>query len=100
MSEKRQYVRERCQHAVQLVWHDSAGLLHTSSGECLDISSSGLRVELQDRIEGGTVVRAKILGSLLGMATVRYCSPKKLKFIVGLEFHHTLNRPIPASLQR
>jgi hypothetical protein len=65
----------------------------------LDISSTGLRVELQDRIERGKVVQVKVLGTLLGMATVRYCSLQKVKFIVGLEFLQALNGPIPTSLQ-
>ena len=92
MSEKRRYLRERSQGAVQLTWRDSAGVLHTSRGECVDISQEGLRVELRERIELRTLVQVKVLSSPLRTATVRYCSPQKEKFILGLEFLQAVKR--------
>src|SRR5712691_6987259 len=93
MSEKRHYFRERSQGAVQLTWTDSMGVLHTSRGECVDISQGGLRVELRDRIELRTVVQVKVLNSPPRTATVRYCDSQKLKFILGVEFLQAVKRP-------
>jgi hypothetical protein len=72
---------------VQIIWQDRSGVDKYANGKSLDVSTSGMRVEVTEQIERGVyvTVQAPSLG-LHGRASVRSCNRKGLKFILGLEF--------------
>jgi len=71
---------------VQLVWKDRQDIDRFMKGRILDVSESGIRVELPDPLDRQTYVtlQAASLG-LHGSASVRSCVRKGMKYIVGLE---------------
>lgn len=72
---------------VRLTWVDEQGNPFTSRGECIDVSTNGLRIIVTARIAQGTVVQveAKDL-KVHGSACVRSCQREKLDYILGMEF--------------
>ncbi len=72
---------------VQLSWRDRNGNAQVSRGRLVDISEAGMRVEVPEPLEKLTylTVRADGLG-IHGTASVRSCTRKGLKYVVGLEF--------------
>lgn len=72
---------------VQIIWKDRGGEDKFVSGRILDVSESGIRVEVGDPLEKQTYVTLHSPGlSLHGSASVRTCARKGMKYIVGLEF--------------
>lgn len=72
---------------VQLIWKDRAGTDRYVSGRSLDVSASGMRAEIGEAIDKQTYVTISCLGlGVQGSASVRSCTRKGMKFIVGLEF--------------
>ncbi|HTR38100.1 MAG TPA: PilZ domain-containing protein [Bryobacteraceae bacterium] len=72
---------------VQLSWRDRNGNAQVSRGRLVDISEAGMRVEVPEPLEKliYLTVRADELG-IHGTASVRSCTRKGLKYVVGLEF--------------
>jgi hypothetical protein len=57
------------------------------NGKTLDISTSGMRVEVSDPIDRQTYVTLQCAAlGLHGSASVRTCNRKGMKFVIGLEF--------------
>jgi hypothetical protein len=57
------------------------------NGRALNISASGMRVEVGDSIEQRTYVTVQCAAlGLHGRASVRSCTRKGMKYILGLEF--------------
>jgi len=54
-------------------------------GTIYDVSPSGLSVVVETAIQAGEVVHIESQG-LEGEASVRYCRPHKIGYIVGLEW--------------
>jgi PilZ domain len=79
----------RSEHAatVRLIWKDRAGVDKFINGRTVDISESGMRIEVPEPIEKRTYVTLQCsdLG-LHGAASVRSCARKGMKYVVGLEF--------------
>jgi hypothetical protein len=72
---------------ISLTWTDSAGHPFARHGECLDISSAGLKVKLDSGIPSRTVVTVKSKElALHGSASVRSCVRTGVTYIIGLEF--------------
>ena len=72
---------------VQIIWKDRQGQDRFVNGRILDVSESGLRVEVSDPIEKQTYVTLQSPGlGLHGTASVRTCARKGMKYLVGLEF--------------
>lgn len=72
---------------VFLSWQAKNGGIHRVPGRCVDLSSSGAKLETRDRLE----VRASILVhseqfGRMGTASIRYCVRKGMKYEVGLQF--------------
>ncbi len=95
--------REDRAHAsspVQIVWTDRSGVDRFIKGRSLDISVSGMSVEVSEQIERQTYVTFQCPDlDLHGTASVRSCSRKAMKYIVGLEFSGGLKwkQPKPES---
>ena len=90
MAEKgklRRHPRSEARSIVQLIWKDQLGNDKYTKARTLDVSESGMRVEVPERIPERSYItfRADDL-SLHGTGSVRSCQAKGLKFIVGLEF--------------
>ena len=83
----RRHSRMNAQCVVQLVWKDQLGNEKFTKARTLDVSESGLRLEVPERIPERSYVSFRVdeLG-LHGTASVRSCNGKGLKYIVGLEF--------------
>jgi hypothetical protein len=83
----RRHARSDQTAPIRIAWKDSAGVDRMINGTVLDISQSGLRVQLPDPIEARAYVtlHAPRLG-LQGSASVRSCERKGMKYIAGLEF--------------
>ena len=84
---------------VNLNWASENGDPCARNGECLDVSSSGLKIKVDAPIATRTVVtvRAREL-ELHGSASVRSCTRAGAKFIIGLEFVGGMKWRIPASM--
>ena len=61
----------------------------------INMSRSGVLIETEEPLPIGSMVYIKVkeLG-LVGMATVRHCTPKGMKFRIGLHFSNPLTRSL------
>ena len=85
--ERRRDPRERLTNPVEVSWEDVGGPRQCSRGRCLNSSTGGLGMELQDHIEVAARIQFIIVHtSVAGTAQVRYCRPKGSKYVVGAEF--------------
>ena len=86
-SKLRRHPRSEARSIVQLIWKDQLGNEKYTKARTLDVSESGMRVEVPERIPERSYItfRADEL-SLHGTGSVRSCQANGLKFIVGLEF--------------
>lgn len=85
---------------VRLIWQDVRGYEKFARGRCLDVSQSGLRMELPEAIpvRSYVIVRADSVG-MAAHAAVRHCAPHRGKFIVGLEFSVPLRMSDPRAAE-
>lgn len=83
----RRHTRSTRSAPIQLVWKNRQGIDGFLTGRIIDVSESGIRVEVSDPLEKQTYVtlQAASLG-LHGSASVRTCARKGMKYVVGLEF--------------
>lgn len=83
----RRHARSTRSAPIQLVWKSRQGVDGFLTGRIIDVSESGVRVEVSDPLEKQTYVtlQASSLG-LHGSASVRSCTRKGMKYLVGLEF--------------
>jgi len=85
--ENRRHERHPLPGKVRLNWKTSEGFSFSATARCLDISQSGIRLELERQIATGTLVNLESPDfRIAGVAAVRHCRPKGLRFILGLEF--------------
>ena len=83
----RRHDRAEKSSPIQLIWKDRTGVDKYVTGRTLDISPSGLRIEISEQIEKQTYVTMQCAAlDLHGTASVRSCVRKGRKHIVGLEF--------------
>jgi len=85
--ELRRHTRSDKSAPVQLIWKDRQGIDRFINGRIVDVSESGIRVELSDPLEKQTYVTLQAVSlGLHGSASVRTCARKRMKYLVGLEF--------------
>ena len=85
--ELRRHARAEKSSPVQIVWKDRMGADKYINGRTLDISTSGMRIEVSDPIDKQTYVTLQCVAlGLHGTASVRTCNRKGTKFVLGLEF--------------
>jgi hypothetical protein len=85
--ELRRHTRSVKSAPLQLIWKDRQGLDRFITGSIIDISESGVRVELREPLEKQTYVTLQAAGlGLHGSASVKSCARKGMKYVVGLEF--------------
>jgi hypothetical protein len=85
--ELRRHARAARAAPVQIIWKDRNGEDKFVTGSTLDISESGMRIEVREPVEKQTYVTLQCapLG-LHGTASVRSCARKGTKYVLGLEF--------------
>jgi PilZ domain-containing protein len=83
----RRHERAEKSSPVQIVWQDRSGEDRFINGRSLDISTSGMRVESAEKIDQQTYVTVQCAAlGLHGRASVRSCTRKGMKYVLGLEF--------------
>jgi hypothetical protein len=83
----RRHTRTEKASPIQISWKDRAGVDRFVNGRSLNISPSGMRVEVSEPIDKQTYVTLQCVGlALHGMASVRTCNRKGMKYVLGLEF--------------
>ena len=72
---------------LRILWEDSDGREVISKAQIVDVSVSGLKLRLEDKIPVRTYISCNEprLG-VRGRGSVRYCHFAKGKFVVGIEF--------------
>jgi hypothetical protein len=72
---------------VELNWTDARGMEKYITGQIIDVSESGMRIQTREPLARQTYVtlRADQVG-LHGRASVRTCAKQGTKYVVGLEF--------------
>ena len=85
--ELRRHWRSTKSEAVSVVWSDRLGADKFINGRTVNISESGIRIEVGQPIEKQTyvTVQCSSLG-LHGRASVRSCVRRGSKYLLGLEF--------------
>lgn len=72
---------------VRIFWQDATGQRRSCVARCLDISETGLRGEVTDPLPTRILVKIQAPEyGLLGMASVRHCRARGMKWTIGLEF--------------
>ncbi len=85
--ELRRHARAEKSSPIQIVWQDRSGADRFVSGRSVDISPSGMRAEVSVPIDKQTYVTLQCAAlGLQGSASVRTCTRKGTKYILGLEF--------------
>jgi hypothetical protein len=84
--ELRRHTRSAKSAPVHVVWKDRQGVDNIARGTIIDVSESGIRVELPEPLEKQSYVTLQCTSlGLHGSASVRTCTRKGLKYVVGLE---------------
>ncbi len=85
--ELRRHWRSTHSASASLVWSDRGGGDKYINGRTVNVSESGLRIEVPEPIEKQTYVTVQCLAlGLHGRASVRTCARKGTKYLLGLEF--------------
>src|SRR5271156_4487371 len=80
--------RQPCEHNVTVTWRDARGENKFAMARAIDISPSGIRLQMPEAppLHSYVMLRAAKLG-LMGNASVRHClRTAASKFAVGAEF--------------
>ncbi len=86
-TEHRRHPRHPRSGKVRLHWLTPDGSSVQISGQCLDISKTGMRVKLERKVEPGLMVRVESPDfHLAGVAYARRCQLSGLRFIAAFEF--------------
>ena len=95
--ELRRHKRAEKSSPVQIVWQDRSGADRFLNGRSLNVSASGMRVEISEPINKQTYVTVQCAAlGLHGRASVRTCTRKGMKYTLGLEFSSGLQWKPPA----
>jgi PilZ domain len=73
--------------AVALRWREISGESHFVRGKVVDYSTTGLRIELHQPIQplANILIGAPGHNRTASSGKVRYCLPKRTKYVVGVE---------------
>jgi len=87
MGELRRDRRLTYKGKISLIWANDHGEPCARNGECIDVSSTGIKVKVDAQIPTRTVVTVKARElELHGSASVRTCNRVGVRYILGLEF--------------
>lgn len=84
---QRRHDRSPVDGKVQLEWTTQDGTHCSVMGKCVDVSETGMKLSVRDRIAPRTVINFRAAGlGLHGSGSVRYCMSHKMEYRVGIEF--------------
>jgi|WetSurMetagenome_2_1015567.scaffolds.fasta_scaffold1204006_2 hypothetical protein len=87
MADFRGKARQRIPGKLKVHWHTAEGHSFHKPAVCLDISATGAQLEIETGIAPSTVVQLESPHfKIVGVAVVRHCQNKGMKFRVGVEF--------------
>lgn len=91
--DERRYLRSPISARIEMGWQDDRGWQKQTQSRGVNMSSAGAAVMSPEPIAVGSTVylNSKEL-QLMGAATVRHCTEKRSKFLIGLEFRGSLVR--------
>jgi PilZ domain len=94
----RRHSRTETQAVIEIIWKDHFGNDKFTKARTLDVSETGIRVQVPERIPERSYVTFRVDDlALHGTASVRSCNGKGLNYIVGLEFSAGMKwKPKPA----
>src|SRR5258708_2433830 len=100
MKEGRRHHRIPYAGPIRVSWPDASGNPCFAIGKCIEVSESGLRIEVSANIPARTILqmnaeRIKFSGS----ATVRHVERRGAKYILGLELSQAMTEKAVASLR-
>ncbi len=89
----RRYMRSPISARIEMGWQDRRGWQKQTQSRGVNMSSAGAAVLSPEPIAVGSTIylNSKEL-LLMGAATVRHCTEKSSKFLIGLEFRGSLVR--------
>jgi hypothetical protein len=87
---------------VQLMWRDPNGTEKYTNAHTIDVSESGMRIEVPEQIPERSYVTMRVDQlALSGTASVRSCVRKGTKYVAGLEFSSGMKfKPKPPKAER
>ena len=72
---------------MRLYWRTAEGQSFYLPAKCLDISQSGVRLDLERAIAVGTLVQLESPAfQVAGVAVVRRCEQVRMRYVVAIEF--------------
>jgi hypothetical protein len=85
--EHRRHARFKLNGKLALSWHDPRSGVHRITAKCVDVSRSGLSIELARPLEVRTIVNIHSPDlKISGVASVRSVRPRGMHYVVGVEF--------------
>lgn len=82
--------RFQCNSVIVVSWQEGE-INRTIRGRCIDLSESGAKLEICERLPARTSVYLRSdKDGIMGHASVRYCTRAGMKFVVGLQFGRSL----------
>jgi len=96
---KRLHERTTCAVHVFVAWTDEHGVDRYVKGKCVEISETGVRLELQQPIPYLSYVTLRLEGAgLAASARVRHVSRRGLSAVVGLELRESVRTQVLQAL--
>jgi hypothetical protein len=85
--EYRRHPRFKVNGKLALSWHDPRSGVHRTTAKCVDVSRSGLSIELPRPLDVRMIVNIQSPDlKISGVASVRSVRPRGMHYIVGVEF--------------
>ncbi|MGC4053021.1 MAG: PilZ domain-containing protein [Paludibaculum sp.] len=85
--DERRHQRHPVPGKVKVHWRTPEGHSFHSPARCVNISRSGIRLEVERAIPVDTMVHVESPQfRIAGVAYVRHCAAKGIRFLVGIEF--------------
>jgi len=100
MKEGRRYHRIPYTGPIRLSWSDASGNPSFTTAKCIEISQSGMRVEVSVNIPERTILQLNAERIKLGgSSTVRHVVRQGAKYILGLELSQSMTDKAAAALR-
>jgi hypothetical protein len=85
--EARKHARYRVQGSLRILWQDAEGRERVSNAQLVDVSVSGTRLRVEERIpERTSLICNDRKHGISGRGTVRYLHYVKGRYEIGVEF--------------
>jgi hypothetical protein len=89
--------RFKVSFSVSLMWEEKPGAIRRLTGNCVDLSSEGMAVEVKDRVSQGAVVQVESEEfGRMGLAKVRFCRRDQMRYLIGFQFSAPFGMSNPA----